>query len=166
LGWTVALAQEIAREQGNGRGRVGVTFVVGNHKEVLARSRPLRLDPLAGHPAHRKRLDDPGARATLKQLARLGEVFVVSEEGVALSVVRLPSVPFRDSGDPPVARDVRWGAAASISRATGAVAVVVSEDSAVRVYEGGSLVDESFPGAGPPRLSADRFSSPPHHRPR
>src|SRR5918992_3524211 len=50
------------------RRRVGVSFLVGNPEEVLAHSWPLALDPLSGHPAHRKHLDDPGARATLKQL--------------------------------------------------------------------------------------------------
>lgn len=90
---TVSLAVEIAPEERRGRRRVGVTFVVGNSKEVLARSWPLALDPLRGHPAYLKRLDDPGARATLKQLARLGETFVVSDEGAAPSMVRIASAP-------------------------------------------------------------------------
>ena len=41
----VELAVEIARE---GR-KIGTLFAVGDHEEVLARSRPLILDPLAGH---------------------------------------------------------------------------------------------------------------------
>jgi diadenylate cyclase len=141
---TVSLAVEIAYEERNGRRKVGVTFVVGNSKEVLARSWPLALDPLRGHPDHLKRLDDPGARATLKQLSRLGETFVVSDEGVALSMVRIPGAP---SGVTEGSRAMWCGrheAAASISGLTGAVAVVVSEDSAVRVFDRRRLVRE-FP---------------------
>ena len=42
------LAVEIAREGREGR-KIGTLFAVGDHEEVLARSRPLILDPLAGH---------------------------------------------------------------------------------------------------------------------
>ena len=86
---TVSLAVEIAREMRNGRRRVGVTFLVGSSKDVLAHARQLALDPLRGHPDRLKSLDEPGTQATLKQLARLGETFVVSDEGVVLSMVRL-----------------------------------------------------------------------------
>jgi len=143
---TVSLAVEIAREQRNGRRKVGVTFVVGNSEEVLARSRPLALDPLRGHPARLKHLDEPGARGTLKQLARLGETFVVSDEGVALSVVRLPGSPSGGSDEARPSWDRLHEDAASVSGLTGAVAVVVSEDSVVRVFDGGRLVREICPG--------------------
>jgi DNA integrity scanning protein DisA with diadenylate cyclase activity len=139
---TVSLPVEIAREERNGRRRVGVTFVVGNSKEVLVRSWPLALDPLRGHPAHLKRLDDPGARATLKQLARLGETFVVSDEGVALSMLRIPGAPSGGSDGSQASWCGRHETAASISGHTAAVAVVVCEDSAVQVFEGGRLVHE------------------------
>lgn len=83
-------------------------FVVGNSKEVLTRCKPLAPDPLRGHPIHLKLLDERGARGTLKQLARLGETFVISDEGVALSVVRVfddgrlvrEISPGRESGAP------------------------------------------------------------------
>lgn len=153
---TVSLAVEIAREQGSGRGRVGVTFVVGDPEAVLARLRPLALDPLRGHPAHLKRLDEPGARGTLKQLARLGEAFVVSDEGVALSVVRHTSVLSGYPEDLPASAR-RLYAAASISGLTGAVVVVVSEDSAVRVFDGGRLVRGRGVRDGQRRAARGRF---------
>ena len=45
----IGLAVEIAREGREGR-RVGTLFTLGDEKAVLARSRPLILDPLLGHP--------------------------------------------------------------------------------------------------------------------
>jgi DNA integrity scanning protein DisA with diadenylate cyclase activity len=46
------LAIEIAREGREGR-RVGTVFTLGDEDAVLARSRPLILDPLLGHPNQR-----------------------------------------------------------------------------------------------------------------
>jgi len=44
----IGLAVEIAREGREGR-RVGTLFTLGDENAVLARSRPLILDPLLGH---------------------------------------------------------------------------------------------------------------------
>jgi diadenylate cyclase len=45
----IELAVEIAREGREGR-RVGTLFTLGDEEAVLAKSRCLILDPLAGHP--------------------------------------------------------------------------------------------------------------------
>ena len=45
----IELAVEIAREGREGR-RVGTLITFGDENAVLARSRPLILDPLSGHP--------------------------------------------------------------------------------------------------------------------
>ena len=45
----IELAVEIAREGREGR-RVGTLFTLGDEEVVLAKSRCLILDPLAGHP--------------------------------------------------------------------------------------------------------------------
>ena len=73
---TVTLAVEIAREGREGR-KIGTLFVVGDSAEVLKTSRPLILDPLAGHPHEAKHIADPNVRETLKELAQLDGAFVV-----------------------------------------------------------------------------------------
>src|ERR687895_2959396 len=83
----VALGVEIAREGREGR-KIGTLFVVGDSEEVLKGSRPLILDPLAGHPHETKHIADPNVRETLKELALLDGAFVASEEGVVLSAAR------------------------------------------------------------------------------
>jgi DNA integrity scanning protein DisA with diadenylate cyclase activity len=65
----IDLAIEIAREGREGR-KIGTLFTVGAEHEVLARSRSLILDPLAGHPPEDRRVDDPNARETLKEPVR------------------------------------------------------------------------------------------------
>ena len=139
----VQIAVEIAREGREGR-KIGTLFVVGDSEEVIRHSRPLILDPLAGHPHEKKRLDDPDTRETLKELAQLDGAFIVSDEGVVLSAARyLDAVS--DSLDVPLGLGSRHVAAASISKQTAAVAVAVSESSVVRMFDDGELVSEIIP---------------------
>src|ERR671915_2455314 len=79
----VALAVEIAREGREGR-KIGTLFAVGDHEAVLVRSRPLVLDPLAGHPEEVKHVKDPDMRETVKELAQLDGAFVVADDGVVV----------------------------------------------------------------------------------
>jgi len=55
---TIELAVEIAREGREGR-RIGTLFTFGDADAVLARSRPLILDPLAGHTQQARQIRDP-----------------------------------------------------------------------------------------------------------
>jgi diadenylate cyclase len=139
----VQIAVEIAREGREGR-KIGTLFVVGDSEAVIGHSRPLILDPLAGHPDERKRLDDPDTRETIKELAQLDGAFVVSDEGVVISAARyLDAVS--ENLDVPLGLGSRHVAAASISKQTGAVAVAVSESSVVRMFDDGELVSEIIP---------------------
>ena len=139
----VQIAVEIAREGREGR-KIGTLFAVGDSKEVIKHSRPLILDPLAGHPDEKKHLDDQDARETFKEIAQLDGAFIVSDEGVVLCAARyLDAVS--ESLDVPLGLGSRHMAAASISKQTGAVAVAVSESSVVRMFDDGELVSEIIP---------------------
>jgi diadenylate cyclase len=140
---TVALAVEIAREGREGR-KIGTLFVVGDSEEVLKRSRPMILDPLAGHPDEIKRIDDPDVRETLKELALLDGAFVVSNEGVVVSATRYIDA-ISENLSVPLGLGSRHVAAASVSKQTNAVAVAVSESSMVRMFDDGELVSEIIP---------------------
>jgi DNA integrity scanning protein DisA with diadenylate cyclase activity len=140
---TVALAVEIAREGREGR-KIGTLFVVGDSEEVLKRSRPMILDPLAGHPDEIKRIDDPDVRETLKELALLDGAFVVSNEGVVVSATRYIDA-VSENLSVPLGLGSRHMAAASVSKQTNAVAVAVSESSMVRMFDDGELVSEIIP---------------------
>ncbi len=140
---TVTLAVEIAREGREGR-KIGTLFVVGDSDAVLGNSRPLILDPLAGHPDETKHIADPNVRETLKELAQLDGAFVVSDAGVVLSAARYIDA-LSDSLDLPLGLGSRHMAGASVSHRTNAVAVVVSESSMVRVFDDGELVSEITP---------------------
>lgn len=137
------LAVEIAREGREGR-RIGTMFIVSDTDEVLKHSRNLILDPLLGHPDHLKRIEDPNARETIKELAQLDGAFIVSDDGVVVSACRYVDA-FSEGINLPLGLGSRHMAAASITKQTKSVAVVVSESSVVRVFDDGEIVSEIIP---------------------
>ena len=137
------LAVEIAREGREGR-RVGTLFTFGRPEAVLAHSRPLILDPLAGHVPHATHLLDQNLRGTVKELAQLDGAFVVSEEGIVRAACRYLDASVEDI-DLPLGLGSRHLAAASVSKRLDVVAIVVSETSIVRVFHGGEVIAEVIP---------------------
>ena len=133
--WELAL--EIAREGREGR-RIGTLFTVGKADEVLAASRALILDPLAGHAPARTHISDPDLRGTMKELAQLDGAFVISHAGIVLAACRYLDASVEQI-DLPLGFGSRHVAAASISQRLGAIAIVVSESGVVRVFHGGQI---------------------------
>src|ERR1700692_3784142 len=139
----IELAVEIAREGREGR-RVGTLFTLGDEESVLARSRPLILDPMLGHPASSRHITDLNLRGTIKELAQLDGGFVVSRDGIVLSACRYLDAAAA-LGDVPLGLGSRHIAAANMSAVTKAVGIVVSESSVVRLFCHGQLVGEIIP---------------------
>ncbi|HDL89599.1 MAG TPA: hypothetical protein ENG14_01700 [Thermodesulforhabdus norvegica] len=137
------LALEIAREGREGR-KVGTLFVVSDHEEVLKRSKNLILDPLVGHPHNVKKINNPDLRETVKELAQLDGAFIVSDDGIVVSACRYIDASSREI-ELPLGLGARHMAAASITKETAAVAVVVSESSIVRVFDDGRIISEILP---------------------
>jgi DNA integrity scanning protein DisA with diadenylate cyclase activity len=140
---TFELAIEIAREGREGR-RIGTIFTVGDTAAVLERSRPLILDPLSRHPEDARRIADANLRGTVKELAQLDGAFVISDDGVVAAACRYLDATASDI-ELPLGLGSRHFAAASISKVTGAVGIVVSESALVRVFNEGKLIAEVLP---------------------
>jgi len=139
----IELAVEIAREGREGR-RIGTIFTLGDEQAVLAHSRPLILDPLAGHPDSVRRVADPNLRGTIKELAQLDGAFIVSGEGLFVAACRYLEASGTGT-DLPFGLGSRHLAAAAISSTTRAVGIVVSESSTVRIFCSGELRAEIIP---------------------
>lgn len=139
----VTLAVELAREGREGR-KVGTIFTVGDADRVRAWSRPMILDPLEGHAPADRRVDAPDARESLKEFALLDGAFVISNKGVAVSGARYLNADAIGL-DVPMGLGSRHRAAAAVTAATSAVAVVVSESAIVRLMDDGTLVAEVIP---------------------
>ncbi len=141
----IEIAEGIAR-QGRSKTRKGTLFVVGDEDKVLEKSKPLILDPLAPYPKEVKDIRDANIQGTIKELAKLDGAFVVSGDGYVLSAARHIEASARNI-DLPMGFGSRHMAAASISKETDAVAVVVSDnDEVVRVFDDGELVGEIISG--------------------
>ena len=139
----IGLAVEIAREGREGR-RVGTIFTLGDEDAVLARSRPLILDPLSGHPESSLHVTNVNLRGTIKELAQLDGGFVVSRGGSFLSACRYLDAVAAEVAVP-LGLGSRHIAAANMSAVTDAVGIVVSESSVVRLFCHGQLVGEIIP---------------------
>ena len=139
----IELAVEIGREGREGR-RIGTLFMVGDAETVLQLSRPVILDPLAGHPREARMVNNPDLRGTIKELAQLDGGFVVSDAGEFVASARYLEAPAAEI-DLPLGLGGRHLAAASMSKATKSVGVVVSESAMVRLFDHGSLVAEVIP---------------------
>src|SRR5215831_20383656 len=137
------LAIEIAREGREGR-RIGTLFTIGDAETVMAWSRPLILNPFEGHPANRRHIASADLWGTVKELAQLDGAFVVSDDGVFLAAGRYLDANASNI-EIPFGLGSRHIAAASISFATNAIAIVVSESSIVRVFQHGTLMAETIP---------------------
>jgi DNA integrity scanning protein DisA with diadenylate cyclase activity len=139
----VMLAVELAREGREGR-KIGTMFVIGDVDSVLARSHSLILDPLHGHPDEVRDITRPEFRETVKELAQLDGAFVVNNRGTFVSAGRFIDVELTPGNFLP-GLGTRHAAAASISAATNAIPVVVSQSSVVRVFSDGEVRAEIIP---------------------
>jgi DNA integrity scanning protein DisA with diadenylate cyclase activity len=137
------LAIEIAREGREGR-RIGTLFTIGDAEAVMAWSRHLILNPFEGHPTNRRHIASTELWGTVKELAQLDGAFVVSDGGVFLAAGRYLDANASNI-EVPFGLGSRHIAAASISFATNAIAIVVSESSIVRVFQHGALMAEVIP---------------------
>jgi hypothetical protein len=140
----VQLAVEIAREGREGR-KIGTLFVVGDVDEVIARSRPLILDPLFGHPPELLDVRLPEFRETVKELAQLDGAFIVRGNGTFFSAGRYIDVDVSQPQAFLPGLGTRHAAAASITTVTRSIAVVVSQSSVVRVFARGEIRAEIIP---------------------
>src|SRR5258708_16355044 len=125
----IGLAVEIAREGREGR-RVGTLFMLGDEDAVLARSRPLILDPLLGHPESSRHVTNLNLRGTIKELAQLDGGFVVGHDGIVLSACRYLDAAAA-LGDVPLGLGSRHIAAPTMIPLTNPLGILCSRTSCV-----------------------------------
>lgn len=140
----IRLAVELVHEGREGR-KVGTLFVIGHAEFILARSRPLLLDPLHGHASDICQVERRDFREAVKELAQLDGAFLVEDDGTFVAAARFIDVDLQSVSDLPSGLGARHAAAASISGATDAISVLVSESSVVRVFSQGELRAEIIP---------------------
>ncbi len=133
----LSLASELAREGREGK-PVGTLFVIGDHEAVLNRSRQGVINPFHGHPETVRTIHDDACVETLKEFALLDGAFVVRGDGIVEAAGRYLDV----DKDSPLQEGLggRHLAAASVTRATQAIAIVVSSNGAIRIFRDGRVI--------------------------
>ena len=136
---TVDLAVAVGREGREGK-PVGCLFVVGDHRQVLKHCHPLGFDPVKGYNVAERQLKDSRVREAIKEVAQLDGAFIVAADGTVVAACQHVSAPAADITLSKGLGARHW-AAASISRATQAIAITVSEsDGTVRLFQNGATV--------------------------
>jgi diadenylate cyclase len=141
----IDLAVSVGVEGWEGR-PVGALFVVGDSNAVMEQSRQLTLNPFQGYSEDEKNIMNPDVRHSLRAFAVLDGAFVVREDGVVVAAGRYLNFDESKEVEVPLGLGARHMAAAGISRATDAIAIVVSQTSgSVRVFRHGKAALELAP---------------------
>lgn len=135
----VDVATEIGREGREGTA-VGTLIVVGDHRNVLQRTRPMGFDPFKGYPRRERNIKDSKVREAIKEIAQLDGAIIVSRDGTVEAGCRLVDAPVHGLSLPKGLGTRHW-AAAAITAATRSVAVVVSQSTGtVRLFRDGEVI--------------------------
>jgi DNA integrity scanning protein DisA with diadenylate cyclase activity len=135
----VDTAVEIGREGREGK-PVGSLIVVGDARNVLARTRPLGFDPFRGYRRKERNVRDLRVREAIKEIAQMDGAFVVARDGTVEAACRLVDAPVTGLTLPKGLGTRHW-AAAAITAATRALAVVVSQSNGtVRLFQDGEVI--------------------------
>jgi diadenylate cyclase len=135
----VDVAVEIGREGREGK-PVGTLIVVGDARRVLDRTRPLGFDPFRGYRRKERNVRDFRVREAIKEIAQLDGAFVVARDGTVEAACRLIDAPMTGLTLPKGLGTRHW-AAAAITEATKALAVVVSQSNGtVRLFQHGEVI--------------------------
>jgi len=137
---SVDLAVDIGREGREGK-PVGTLVVVGDHRKVLSFCRPMGFDPVRGYSRAERNLSDSKVREGIKEIAQIDGAFVVSSDATVVAAGQRIAAPRASDLTLPKGFGSRHWAAAEISRATSAIAIVVSQTSGtVRLFQNGEIV--------------------------
>jgi len=131
------LSLELAREGREGH-PVGTLFVLGDTDTVMRHSRPAVLNPFEGHPEKDRNVLDDALWETAKEFAQIDGAFIVRGDGVVLAAGRY--VDTEGQLELQAGLGGRHLAAASITSASRAIAIVVSSSGTIRVFKRGRAI--------------------------
>src|SRR5262245_10533188 len=135
----IDLSVEIGREGREGK-PIGTMFVVGDTRKVLRHCQPAGYDPVRGYNRSERDLHDPRVREAVKEIAGLDGAFIINADGIVEEAAQLVDAPYANLTLSKGLGARHW-AGAAISKATTALAIVVSQSSGtVRLFQGGEVM--------------------------
>jgi diadenylate cyclase len=133
-----SLSVEISKEGREGK-PIGTTFLLGDAKNVLAKSTQLILNPFEGHPAASKMITNPEIRETVKELSPIDGAFVICGDGVVEAAGRYITI---DTSRATIPRGLgtRHASVAGITQETKAIGIVVSQSGGrISIFKDGRI---------------------------
>jgi DNA integrity scanning protein DisA with diadenylate cyclase activity len=142
------IAIRLASEGREGKS-IGTTFVVGDTAEIEPLTRELIFNPCKGHPRSVRNIHNPEFFETLRELAALDGAFVIDERGVVAGAGVYLDAPASKKVRVRRGLGSRHVAAAAMTAATNALALVISESSnAITIFaKGAALLELEKPPA-------------------
>ena len=133
------ICTEISIEGREGK-PVGTTFLIGDTKNVLEKSRQIILNPFEGHRPESRIVTNPDLKENIKALAQLDGAFVITGDGFVESVGRYITVDTGSVSLPP-GMGTRHNSVAAITQVTRAVGIVVSQSGGgITVFREGRIL--------------------------
>jgi DNA integrity scanning protein DisA with diadenylate cyclase activity len=114
-------------------------FVLGDDEKVMQLSRQMIINPFLGYSEEQRNILNPELEETIKEFSAIDGAFIINGNGAIITAGRHLNAAL-DSRDFPSGLGSRHIAAAGITNATKAVAIVISESSGnVTVFKNGKM---------------------------
>ncbi|MGB3212531.1 MAG: diadenylate cyclase [Desulforhopalus sp.] len=127
--------------QGREGKKIGTIFVLGDYRRYDKYLNQLVLNPFEGHPRKNRNIHDNDFFETIREFAALDGAFIVDNDGVVEKVGTYLNPPGNKKAQMLKGFGARHAAAASLTAATEALTIAVSESSSsVVVFYGGSAI--------------------------
>jgi PAS domain S-box-containing protein len=133
------ISTEISIEGREGKA-VGTTFLIGDTKNVLGKSRQIMLNAFEGHVPEMRMVTNPDLKENIKEFAQLDGAFVITGDGFIEASGRYITV---DSSKVtlPKGMGTRHNSVAAITSVTRAVGIVVSQSGGgITIFKNGQIL--------------------------
>lgn len=132
------IALELGAQGREGR-PVGTIFVIGDHDRVLQFSRQMIINPFKGYAEEERNVLNPALKETIKEFSAIDGAFIIKDNGVLLSAGTYLNAALENK-EFPKGLGSRHIAAAGVTGATNAIAIVVSESAGtVSIFKKGKI---------------------------
>lgn len=133
------ISTEISIEGREGKA-VGTTFLIGDAKNVLAKSRQIMLNAFEGHKPESRLVTNPDLKENIKEFAQLDGAFVIGGDGFIEASGRYITVD-TSCVTLPKGMGTRHNSVAAITAVTSAVGIVVSQSGGgITIFKNGQIL--------------------------
>ncbi|MDD1705373.1 MAG: PAS domain S-box protein [Methanoregula sp.] len=133
------ICTEVSIEGREGKA-VGTTFLIGDTKNVLAKSRQMMLNAFEGHAPELRLVTNPDLKENIKEFAQLDGAFVITGDGFIEAAGRYITVD-TSTVSLPKGMGTRHNSVAAITAVTNAVGIVVSQSGGgITIFKSGRIL--------------------------